>query len=277
MNIETIDILKQEKESNIDDSYYRQLKETIKIWGRHPENLDQKKEEFIKQFPERIKEIEIFFRLSDYLQIEQEIREKKVWSKEEKLENFEFLTEWNGDATKYVIENSQDKEGLKIFWKELRNLSKNFKYGEEELSISKSGLVAQACIYQVLERLNLHPRVATPEEDINKEDLFCYLPDEDTRVAIQAKTKRELDKIIIRKTNIVRFPTVSSKDMMLSTEKYKGLAGFHGNLNDLKEKYGRNLISLEIYIPRGYYDEFSGEPTEQCMREFKEELEKYIK
>lgn len=263
----------QEKGEISEGDFYNDLSETMGIWLRHPERLKQKKEEFINEHPERSQEIEIFFDFPEYCQINQEIKEKKRWSEEERLKKFENLTERNFLVTNYLLHNYQNKEGLVEFWKKLRSLSKDLRGGEHTWALSKSGITAQACTYHVLEKLGFKPELSIPYDDaFKKEDLTCYLPE---KTVIQTKTKKEWEDLKIEKIKHISYPTVSSDNARISSHELEYLPHFQGSLDELKKQLGKEVVSLKLKIPRNFYDHDTGIPTEEGLKEFQEEFEKY--
>lgn len=279
MNPETLvtEIPKQEKKDYSEDQFYYEMVGIIDKHWRNFDNLQSEKHRFIEEYQERAEEIEIFFDFPEYCQIQQEIRNKKRWKKEEVPMKFKSLAEWHFLVTNYLLHNYRDEEGSREFWKATRFISRNFRDGEQQWAMSRSGMTMQVCVHNLLERLNLHPKLSMPEDDYLSGEDLCGWNEEGKEMFFQTKTGKQIKELSIDKIGYLTYPVSSSGKIRMVGNEMNKINSFKGTLEELKEKLEEGLISLEVCVPRDekYYNKDTGMPTEVCIKEFQEKIKQY--
>lgn len=278
MNPETLtEIPKQEKKDYSEDQFYYEMIGTIDKYWRNFDNLQREKHQFIERYPERAQEVEIFFDFPEYCQIDQEIADRMRWPQGEVQKKYTTLTEFVFLIRNHSIYNVDNQKSQEYFWNKLRMVSANFRDGDSISNRLESCVESETCAYLLAEESGLNPTQTTPEKDaFEKQDLTGYSPTGE-RIAMQIKTRKKWRKLNIKESNEIVYPTISAGDIRLSSDENDDIAGFRGSLSELRERLKNpKIISLKFEFPgEGYYEKYTGKPTDRCRNEFKEKFKEY--
>lgn len=187
-------------------------------------------------------------------------------NKNKRAELLQSLTEYQFLLTHFVLTNSQDKEMLALFWETARSRA-----GEDykkRFKMLKRGVLTQAAIFHIYERMGKSPKLSHPAEDaFGAIDMWTGIDK-----AVQIKGDQHQKKPIIIDADEVDFPGVELDSPTNYRWKHynNGYSRFRIKLKKYCKKTGRDINAFYIVLPHKSFDSVTGEPNDKTVEFFRD-------
>lgn len=244
--------------------------------SQNENKIDELKKEYIAQYPDQREGIEVIFDLKRFLGVSNRIDTEKGIPPKEKRGMFEDLTEYQFLITHYILEAGKTPGGRKFlrnFWQLGETIAANEGQLGSFIGIKK-GVLGQVASYRIMDELGYSPQLSKPRLDA-RYSVDMILEDNQ---AIQVKTdsSKEPKVLELRDTDEVGIPAVfynkKGEKMLLTESHVKALKILNINLKKLAEKTGEVYSGKEFIIPIRMLNENTGEPNQEAIKFFEEEL-----
>jgi len=246
-----------------------------RFWKEKEYNALKKK--LIESHPEQAESIKLLLGIRKLGELEKKIEER---GKKTPKEVFLELVSWQQKIAKFLLE--KDQETCKNFWESFKLIFRDFcedPRWRAKFLANRNGLVGQIGVYKTLEHFNLKPEFSLPREDaFEQTDLYCVSGEE--RMPAQIKYTGRVSKPLIYVTDKIDFPSPvierGGTKTYISAEDIKQMTRLKASCEKMSKMEGKEIRGLYLACPWSSFDEISGQPTKEFLKQIKPEIEKYF-
>lgn len=255
-------------------SLFQKLLEAVAGGGE--KEIQVLKKEYQERYPDEMEGIEVLFGIREFcLKQKQFEKERSELTPEEKIKQFRDFTEYQFLFTHFILQYGGDKELLDNFWKAQAALAERC-HVLNGFNILRRAQMSQVAVYKILEGLGIKPKLSHPDEDAFQAiDLWA-----EGDKAIQIKGWDEEVPAVAETEHLV-FPSMqvdesSKKSKFFSSAEYfnnKNIQ-FRAKIRAYGARTQREIKGFMFVVPYSKIDFVTGEPAQELIEFFKQELAK---
>ena len=242
-------------------------------------DIEKLQTDFLKSFPGQAEEVTSTFGLigfiKDRLSLDPAHREKKDLSKEETSQIFENMTSYQYLINHMVHKNYDNPEFLKSFWRTCQKVCEGIDSKSTFTGLKRS-ILSQIAIFKSLEKLGLHPSLATPKEDAFSAIDFKI---EGSGQVFQTKGTNRTEEAFLVKTDEIDFPgaeidhpTEQSK-IFLRDKMAHEFSKFKTKVSKYEKSINKKVEAYFLIVPDSKFNQNTGEPDVSLLEFFKQKFE----
>jgi hypothetical protein len=233
------------------------------------------REKFEREYPDQLEGVEALFGFVDCLNNTNKLDRGEV-PKEQVMEIFEDLTQYQFLVSHFIGQNSDDREFLKLFWDALHTISSPGSV--KEFNIYRHGILTQVATFKIFEKLGENPTMAHPKEDAFKK-IDMWVGENAVQIKGDARATK-LEMVEVGEGGVVAVPGVivdkNNQSRYFTNEMFSKIQKFKIKFEEYKKSLGKeHMKAYFLVIPFSMIDPITGEPSDELVQEVRERIEQF--